>query len=231
MENQNLIELIEKTFDKKPDLGVLQGVREFRKGRPNKRIVKFFSRKNNAHIPCESLLEAARALQLEFDPKVSSYRGQPFRIFTPETHYVPDFLIKHINGLYEINEVKPKARLDRVEVMQRLDWVYKYVAQFGVELKTVDETMLNKQPDRYNREYLYRHVRCDFSETLVQDAINYVSHCLQFPIRLGELRKILDAKFSAQGLADELIRIKVLTHDHRAFLEAKTPIFIKGGEK
>jgi hypothetical protein len=231
MENQNLIELIEKAFDKKPEFGVLHGVRILRKGRPNKRIIKFFSRKNNAHIPCESRLEAARALQLEFDSNVTSYRSQPLRIFTPDTHYVPDFLIKRNDGLYEFNEVKPRAKLISDVVMQRLDSIAEYVRQFGVELYTVDETTLNKEPDRHNREYLYRHVRCDFSEILVHEAKSFVSQSLQFPLSLGELRKLLDDKFSAQGLADELIRINVLAHGHRAFLEANTPIFIEGGAK
>jgi hypothetical protein len=231
MEKNNLLLQIEEAFNKKPHLGAAQGIRKMKKGRPNKRIIKFFSRKNNTHIPCESRLEASHALLLEFTHSVTRYRSQPFRLHTEKSHYVPDSLIETEDGLYELREIKPKARLESDKVSHKLREVSEKVTSYGVDFRTVDETQLNSQPQKHNREYLYRHTRCEFSNHVVSEAIQYLPKITDWPKRLGELRLLLDKKFDTQGLADELIRLDELTHDPRAFLSVKTPISRVGGDQ
>ena len=76
-------------------------------------VTKFFSRKMNRLVMCESSLEAKFCYFLEFNDDVVSYKEQPFTINCDGTLYTPDFLVSYFNGDEIIYEIKHSKILSR----------------------------------------------------------------------------------------------------------------------
>ncbi|HHH35406.1 MAG TPA: hypothetical protein ENK48_01090 [Gammaproteobacteria bacterium] len=141
---ERLSQKIRAAFEKKPDsAGILQGVRRFRRGRPHARVVLFPSPKNGGHIiPCEGRLEAATALALELDPRVTAYRSQPFCLPGPKVRpIVPDFLVR-MGRLDGVIDVKPHGRLRQPRVIERMRWIRTYLAERGIAHYLITERSL-----------------------------------------------------------------------------------------
>lgn len=155
-------------FDGKPDAAnIIQGVREFRKGRPHVRIVMHPSPKNGgAFIPCEGRLEAKAAFSFDIDPDVSRYRGQPFEIkrgprASPGSGYVPDFVVEHHDGTFTVVDVKPIGRLLNPDVTARMTYVRRVLRQAGLRHRLITEVDLEKQPAQQIRRCLRRGARVE----------------------------------------------------------------------
>jgi hypothetical protein len=231
MEKDDFIKLVENAFSKKSELGTAHGVRKLRKGRPNKRIIQFYSQKVGLHIPCESRLEAAHALYLEFDENITDYRSQPFKIRTPHFKYTPDFVIKDLHGFYDVREIKPKNRLLSEKVSVQLDKVAEYFHKNEIDFSLWTDEELYKEPAHSNREYLYKHTRFEFAEEILYAAKRYLLEHHIISEKLGELKTLLNDEFETQGLVEALIKQRFLKYDPRAKLSHLTPLSINGGVK
>lgn len=111
--------------DRLTNIATIEPSRLPRHGRHGSRVNIFPSKKNNAPLMCESLLEAAFCLELERRTDVASYRIHPYTLtFTPaKTRYTPDFEVTFVSGVQHLIEVKndqsfadqrTKARLSRI---------------------------------------------------------------------------------------------------------------------
>lgn len=231
MEKDDFIKLVENAFSKKSELGTAHGVRKLRKGRPNKRIIQFYSQKVGLHIPCESRLEAAHALYLEFDENIADYRSQPFKVQTPLFKYTPDFVIKDHHGFYDIREIKPQSRLLSTKVADQLNEVADYFQKNEIEFNLWTDEELYKEPAHYNREYLYKHTRFGIPEETLFAAKRFLLEQHIVSKKLGEFKSLLTDEFKTQGLVEALIKDKFLKFDPRAKLSHLTPLKITGGVK
>ncbi len=153
-------------FDRKPDAArIIQGVREFRKGRPHVRIIMHPSPKNGgAFIPCEGRLEAKAAVSFDIDPSVRRYRGQPFEIkHGPGFGYVPDFVVEHYDGTFTVVDVKPVGRLLSPDTTARMTYVRRVLRLAGLRHRLCTEVELEKQPALQIREALRQGVRVELT--------------------------------------------------------------------
>ncbi len=148
---------LESLLNKESLKGVLQGNRKLWKGVTGKRIVFFPSIKNNAQMPCESRLEAANCIDLEFNNEVRSYRTQPFTIkLNKKDTYTPDTLhIDHLGSL-TVREVKFSGALQCNELRIRLAKINSIFLKHGISFVVLTEKQLQTSPHVENRKFLYR---------------------------------------------------------------------------
>lgn len=185
------------------DLGVIQGVRPFKKGRKGRRITFFYSQKNQALMPCESELEAAHCLDMEFDKSIKLYRLQPFQIYFNGTKYTPDSLIMHADRTIEIREVKPAGVYELANVRRRLDVIKDQFSHHGVPFSVITEKKVHEKPGFYNRTYIYRAIRT----TMTTYDIDYAKQLLtNTPFNtLDDVRKLFTDSGIQTLVAEKLI--------------------------
>ena len=87
--------------------------------------IHFCSIKNNASRFCDSELEAARLLQLEFDDDVIAYNTQPaswqYSAYGKQLRYTTDIIVEHkIKGIY-FEEVKVAKKLETENSIKNKD--------------------------------------------------------------------------------------------------------------
>lgn len=146
-------------FDRLPDsANILQGVRQFRKGRPHVRVTLYPSPKNSgAFIPCEGRLERAMAESLECDPTVTRYRAQPLAIPVERGRsLVPDFVVEHNDHTFTLIDVKPADRLVDPRVIDRMRRIRTILKQARVHHRLITDHELHTQPAYQIRECLRR---------------------------------------------------------------------------
>jgi len=157
-----------------------------RQGVPNVRIVLVPSVKNGGVIVCEGRLEAALAMNLELDPNVTKFRGQPFFIPGPNNRdVVCDFAVHQVDGIYLVIDVKPSGRLASPRVTARMRHVRTELASSFVPHRIVTELELERQPARQIRDQLWKGVSAPVSESERDRLLEFIR---SGPVAVGEAR-------------------------------------------
>lgn len=216
---------IKQAIMKKAEFGVLQGVREFRKGQTGKRITFFYSKKNNALMPCEGDLEAAHCLHMEFDNSISNYRVQPFQLNWNGFKYTPDALIIHVDKTVSLREVKPSEKYATHEIKSRLDEVSIEFRKNNIPFSVYTEIELQTEPDYYNRLYLYRAVRAKIPTYDLDSASQLLLD------QRGDIKTISDAKLLISGLDLHPLVIEQLLFDGFYTFNPKKKVALNTGVK
>lgn len=198
--------------DRRPSAGVYQGVRPFRKGLPGKRVVLFASRLNGGLIPCESRLEAAHCLRLEFDRTVLAYQSQPIRLpIRAGVHLVPDFAVLRSGGGIEVHEVKTRGacRRDRIECRHRE--IHALLAAWSIPFRVVSEDTILAEPEASNLKGIYRCVHGDRHPAVIHQGLNLLEglgrEATLQSFRRALLRHRLPAHLAEQLLLAGLARV------------------------
>lgn len=97
----------------------------------------YWSSTTQAHLVYESLLERDRLLLADFCPAVAWMAAQPFwmRGYDGSTfcRHVPDLLLEHRNGAFNVVDVKPERMLKKPKVIDVLKWTDRVCRQCGWE--------------------------------------------------------------------------------------------------
>jgi|TARA_R110002050_G_scaffold76459_5_gene163244 hypothetical protein len=131
--------------------------------------INFVSIKNNATRFCDSELEVAHLLLLEFDNDIFNYNTQPgsfaYKAYGKRKRYSPDTIIEHrVKGVY-FEEVKPSSELDKEINIEK----FKLLSPFfmgicGNELSLVSEKEIYNGDNIANLKRLYRYLSLELSE-------------------------------------------------------------------
>ena len=173
MDIQNLIR---QAFDKKAySPGVYQGERLIKKGRPGETIPFFPSYKNALSMPCESKLEEAHCLLLEYSPEVVRYRTQPFTLrFAGNRSYTPDAIIEKHDGSYEAVEVKVSATLENEKIHEKLATVKRLFEKFNIYFYVITEKEILRKSSHENRQELYQYLRAEYSKLVTHEVLREI---------------------------------------------------------
>lgn len=152
-----ILEQIHLAFNQKPNIaGTLHGQRRIYQGCLERRTSLFPSRKAGGSIALESFLELSYAVQLESHPSVESYRTQALKIPIGENQDVyPDFLIRTLNGDFEVHEVKPSIEHLSAESLRRYERLASILASINIPFKLVDASTLPQRQSLTQLLYLY----------------------------------------------------------------------------
>ena len=128
-----------------------------RHGRHGSHVTIFPSRKNNAPLVCESLLEAAFCLELEHRTDVLRYQIHPYTLFfeAANIRYTPDFHVAFANGDQLLVEVKNDQSLKCQRIRARLARVTELLAEQGCLLECLSMQQFYEATRSINLEYLY----------------------------------------------------------------------------
>jgi hypothetical protein len=154
---------------KKSQRGCCMDERKLKKTSKVMPRINFVSIKNNATRFCDSELEVARLLLLEFDDDIISYNTQPssffYTAYGKQKRYSPDSIIQHrLKGVY-FEEVKPRNKLDKEVNIEK----FKLLSQFFMnicnnELSLVSEKEIFDGDNIANLKKLYRYLSLELSE-------------------------------------------------------------------
>ncbi|KVX03041.1 TnsA endonuclease N-terminal domain-containing protein [Shewanella frigidimarina] len=131
--------------------------------------INFVSIKNNATRFCDSELEVARLLQLEFDDDIISYNTQPssffYTAYGKQNRYSPDTIIQHrVKGVY-FEEVKPSSELNKEINIEKFKLLSPFFTDIcGNELSLVSEKEIFNGDNIANLKRLYRYLSLELSE-------------------------------------------------------------------
>ena len=102
---------------------------------------EFYSKKNGCTITYKSKLELEAYKRLESLDTVKSYEVEPFIIpyvFNGlEKHYVPDLMIKYVNGSADLVEIKSERDVNTKQVIAKNKAAINYAKQYGMEFKLI----------------------------------------------------------------------------------------------
>lgn len=142
-------------------LGVIQGVRPFRKGLHGKCISFHWSLKNGRFLmPCEGRLERAHALLMEFDNEIKAFYLQPMTIaFDDGGSYTPDAMLVHFVDRITFRQVKPAGQLESITVKQRMKRASRYIEAHGFQHEILTELDLSPEHAHLNREFIYANIK------------------------------------------------------------------------
>ena len=194
---------IDQAFKKSPNVArIFHGDRRICQGGRGRRTALFPSRKCGGHVPLESQLELAYAVVLERSPLVRDYRTQAIRIPLPGGRSAhPDFLIRTVDGTFEIHEVKPSIEYLSAEAIQRFATIGELLARTGIGFKVVDASdlcsgvELQKLLGQYSRGHIQAisQQQIDLGTTILRDGnINSFSEAYkllreqQLPVQLAD---------------------------------------------
>lgn len=126
-------------------------------GRHGSRVTIFPSKKNNAPLICESLLEAAFCLELERRTDVTCYRIHPYTLtFThPKIRYTPDFEITFSSGTQQLIEVKNDQSCECQKTKARLLRIVELLAEQDCLLECLPMRHFYDATRTINLNYLY----------------------------------------------------------------------------
>lgn len=152
-----ILEQIHSAFNQKPNIaGTLHGKRRIYQGCLERRTSLFPSCKAGGSIALESFLELAYALQLESHPDVESYRTQALKIPIGENQDVyPDFLIRTIESVFVVHEVKPSIQHLSLENLQRYERLASILESINIPFKLVDASTLPQRQSLTQLLHLY----------------------------------------------------------------------------
>lgn len=181
------LKAVADSFDTQLDAsGIHQGVRPMKQGVPHVRIVLVPSVKNAGIIVCEGRLEAELAKNLELDPSVARFRGQPFFMPGPNNRdVVCDFAVHQVDGIYLVIDVKPSGRLASPRVIERMRHVRTELASSFVPHRIVTELELEREPARQIRHQLWKGITASLSEFQRDRLLEFIRGG---PVTVGEAR-------------------------------------------
>jgi hypothetical protein len=124
--------------------------------------IQFHSIKNDSTRYCDSELEAARLLLLEFDVEVISYNTQPssfsYSAYGKTLRYTPDIIIEHkIKGVY-FEEVKVFSKLNSTKNIDKFEILTKLFSTIcDSELSIITENDIHDGDKIANLKKLYHY--------------------------------------------------------------------------
>lgn len=127
------------------------------KGRYGRHVTAFPSKKNDATVHCESLLEAEFCLNLEYLKRVRSYASQPFKInFKKEKiTYTPDFHVTFYDGTEAIYEIKRDEVLASPSVLERYRKIRELFSIRDITFEAIAASTFNNKIRINNLQYFY----------------------------------------------------------------------------
>jgi hypothetical protein len=209
--------------------GVLQGARKLSKGLRGKRVVFFQSVKNNALMPCESRLESANCLYLEFNKNAPKYRTQPFKMrLHGGRHYTPDAIFIDKAGVPVIQEVKFSGALNCPNVLSLHRKVRDICNNIGVNFHVITEKTLLQHPHYYNLNYIYRGTHISMSDLQMSYALETIGST---PLTLNKLRQRLKQHNFPHVTAEHLLFNGLLDFNGAQKLDIHSMIWVAGDKK
>lgn len=124
------------------------------------------SRKMGTMIPWESTLERDAFLLFEMSSAVIRYYAQPekiqFELNGQVHHYFPDAKLELSDETIVYVEIKPRARLNKPEIKQRMEAIRKYYEnQPNTKFLILDEHHIRAEPRLTNLKLLAYHLPSD----------------------------------------------------------------------
>ncbi|THK41194.1 hypothetical protein E8Q33_08720 [Methylophaga sp. SB9B] len=208
-------------------LGVIQGVRPFKKGATGKCISFFWSIKNGKHLmPCESRLEAAHALMMEFENDIKSYFLQPLTIkFKDGGRYTPDAMVIHTDGRITFREVKPAAHLDSENVMDLMDRAYTFFNHEGFQHEIRTDENISLEHTHLDREFVYANLKLPVTAWEMNEA--RVLFQRGFKASIFDCYSLLKSKNLPFQLVEHLLFECWFTYDERYKLNTESLLEVK----
>ena len=148
---------------------------------------KFPSKKLNAIVQWESLLERDAILLFEMHPLVITYQEQPSK----ETYYdlsgqawscYPDFLLHLAHGRKILVEVKRNVDLQRSSVNEKLQLIALRFAEQERPYRILSETQIRREPLRSNLITLWNAYRATSIDSEISAAIDALCVTRQFTL-------------------------------------------------
>lgn len=126
-------------------------------GRHGSRVTIFPSKKNNAPLMCESLLEAAFCLELERRKDVVCYRIHPYTLTFEQAkiRYTPDFEVTFASGAQQLIEVKNDQSFECQKTKTRLLRIVELLAEQNCLLECLPMHQFYNVNRATNLNYLY----------------------------------------------------------------------------
>ncbi|MGR3972280.1 Tn7 transposase TnsA N-terminal domain-containing protein [Shewanella sp. 1180_01] len=125
--------------------------------------IHFHSQKNDSTRFCDSELEVARLLLLEFEDDVIAYNTQPasftYLINGKNRRYTPDLIISHKHKGVYFEEIKPKDKLGSQKNIEKFDILSKAFAAIsdnGLKLVTEEQIYVGSTIANLKKLYHYR---------------------------------------------------------------------------
>lgn len=141
-----------------------------------KNIGKFPSRKMQATIWFESLLERDYIYLLEIDPDVLSFYGQPFKVLytsdSKQRKYTPDFFVERRNEK-QVIEVKPASKASSDKNLSLFQKVTPICEEKGWKFIVVTEEVIRVQPRLSNIKILFKYSDISVSPQKVIECKKY----------------------------------------------------------
>ncbi|MFJ2526428.1 hypothetical protein ACIOWB_25225 [Pseudomonas capeferrum] len=183
-------------------------------GRHGSRVTIFPSKKNNAPLMCESLLEAAFCLELERRADVTCYRIHPYTLTFAhrKIRYTPDFEVTFASGAQQLIEVKNDQSFDCQKTKARLLRIVELLTEHDCLLECLpmrhfyDETRTTNLNYLYNRGYnsdgladtaICRHIAQQGNQVLLKQLIKTpfeptdIAHALFYQVIECNIRKAI----------------------------------------
>lgn len=188
---------------------------------------RFPSRKLNATVRWESLLERDAVYHFEFSPGVLAYREQPEVIRYWNGHafreYYPDFLLELVGGTQVRIEVKPAAKLEKPALAEKYHHIARHYQERGQVFRMVTEHQVRTEPLLGNLRVLQRIRRKPVNSFEILGTLPELRAGICLPFAAVEARIGCDTLLA-------LIAHGVLRCDLRAHLLGTNPISLSQGD-
>ncbi|MGI2175473.1 TnsA endonuclease N-terminal domain-containing protein [Shewanella ulleungensis] len=186
--------------------------------------IHFCSIKNDASRFCDSELEAARLLQLEFDDDVIAYNTQPaswqYSAYGKQLRYTTDIIVEHkIKGIY-FEEVKVAKQLE-IEKLSKKFKILKalFYKHYQCSLDIITEEDIYIGDNIINLTKLYR-----FKKENISDACISLLNKLPSKISYAELIEFMKINNCAIYDPLALIAKKIYQFDIHTLLNPSTTL-------
>lgn len=149
---------VELSMPSKPSTGFdLKATKPLKRGKFGQLVTFFASKKNNASVACETLLEADFCFHLERRADIYAYRSQPFIIqLTDEgISYTPDFLARRLDGSAILFEIKNASSEQSPTWQHRRIILEQAFRDRQITFTVVGEAEIRPKVEIDNLRYLY----------------------------------------------------------------------------
>lgn len=121
---------------------------------------KFPSRKNQAMVHHEGLLELDAFYLFEASPLVATYREQPCTLYYPDgdrlRKYTPDIELTLSSGAQLFIEIKPDAKAREPEIAHKLACIRSFLARNNQQFFVLTDNVIRQQPRLSNLRWIYQ---------------------------------------------------------------------------
>lgn len=195
------------------DIASFHRYKEPQRGRHGSRVTKFPSRKNHRSVTCDSLLEAAFCLELEYRTDVLRYQAHPYVICFKESsyQYTPDFLVEFSSGDFHLVEVKNDYSYFDKAISARIAIYSEILASQGCYLEYISMSHFYMKTRINNLQLLYH--RAFWSEGRASGSIKNM---------IGErtagkttLLSLIESRFKIEDIAHAIFYQQIFTNLNR----------------